>query len=84
MPARARAIQRGAALQRIGRRADAEAAFLKAQQVDPRDPDIVYALAILCLQQNDWPRARMPPRARDSVPGNPQPGELSTHRTRSP
>src|SRR5439155_11642576 len=59
MPARARVRYNEAlALQRLGRHADAEAAFVKAQNTDPEDPDVAYALAVLYAQQKEWSRAR--------------------------
>ena len=74
------------ALQRVGRRADAEAAFVKAQKIDPNDPEIAYALAVLYLQENEWSRARdAAENLARLLPGNPQAQELIDHiRRRSP
>ncbi len=74
------------ALQRLGRRADAEAAFVKAQNTDPEDPDVAYALAVLYAQQSDWSRARdAAARLAALSPGNPQVQELIDRiRRRSP
>ncbi len=58
LPGRARVrYNRGLALQRLGRHAEAEAALLAAHQLDPRDPAIANALAILYAQQQRWERA---------------------------
>jgi len=87
MPARARVRYNEAlALQRLGRRADAEAAFVKAQNTDPEDPDVAYALAVLYAQQNEWSRARdAAARLAALSPGNPQVQELIDRiRRRSP
>jgi len=87
MPARARVRYNEAlALQRLGRRADAEAAFVKAQNTDPEDPDVAYALAVLYGQQNEWSRARdAAARLAALSPGNPQVQELIDRiRRRSP
>jgi predicted Zn-dependent protease len=65
------------ALQRLGRRAEAEAAFLKARQADPDDLDIGYALAVFYVQANDWPRARDAAASLAHLsPGSPQAREL--------
>src|SRR5436190_17721339 len=74
------------ALQRLGRRADAEAALVKAQNTDPEDPDVAYALAVLYAQQSDWSRARdAAARLTALSPGNPQVQELIDRiRRRSP
>ena len=87
MPACARVRYNEAlALQRLGRRADAEAAFVKAQNTDPEDPDVAYALAVLYAQQSDWSRARdAAARLAALSPGNPQVQELIDRiRRRSP
>src|SRR5213083_896970 len=74
------------ALQRLGRRADAEAAFVKAQNTDPEDPDVAYAHAVLYAQQSEWSRARdAAARLAALSPGNPQVQELIDRiRRRSP
>jgi predicted CXXCH cytochrome family protein len=58
LPGRARVrYNYGLALQQLGRRPEAEAALRQASQLDPRDPQIVHALAIFYVQQRDWRRA---------------------------
>ena len=44
-------------LQRLGRNPEAEAALLEAHELDARDPDILYALAVFYAQQENWVRA---------------------------
>lgn len=44
-------------LQHLGRWAEAETALLKAYGMDQHDPDIVYALALLYVQQRQWRQA---------------------------
>ena len=87
MPTRARVRYNEAlALQRLGRRAEAEAAFVKAEKIDPEDPEIAYALAVLYAQGNDWSRARdAAARLAALSPGNPRVQELLDRiRRRSP
>ena len=58
VPDRARVrYNHGLALQQLGRAREAEAALLRAQEIDPADPQIVYALATLLVQQKQWKRA---------------------------
>jgi Flp pilus assembly protein TadD len=40
----------GLALQQLGERNEAEAALLRAQQLDPNDPSLAYALAVFNAQ----------------------------------
>src|SRR5262249_54284879 len=72
LPERARVrYNAGLALQRLGRRAPAEAAPLKARGHDPEGPEAAGALAMLYAQQNDWPRARAAAEGVDALaPGN--------------
>jgi tetratricopeptide (TPR) repeat protein len=42
------------ALQRLGRRAEAEAALLKAQSLAPSDRATIYALAVFYAQDRRW------------------------------
>jgi Flp pilus assembly protein TadD len=55
----------GLALQHLDRRAEAEKALLEAHRLEPADPDTLYALVILYMQQSDWNRAE--PFAEDLV-----------------
>ena len=58
LPGRARARYNHAlALQQLGRRDDAERAFVQAHAIDPADPGIVYALTVLYVQGGAWPKA---------------------------
>jgi Flp pilus assembly protein TadD len=58
VPGRARVrYNYGLALQRLGRVREAEAALLRARDLDPADPEIVYALATLLVQEKQWKRA---------------------------
>jgi tetratricopeptide (TPR) repeat protein len=64
-------------LQRLGRRAEAETALLKAYGMDRHDPDIVYALALLYAQQQQWRQAL--PYAEELyrlLPDAPEPRQL--------
>jgi predicted CXXCH cytochrome family protein len=55
LPRRARVRYNHAlALQHLGRNAEAEAALLATRVLDPRDPAIVHALAVLYMQQGKW------------------------------
>jgi tetratricopeptide (TPR) repeat protein len=45
------------ALQGLGKTREAETALTSAQQIDPHDPEVAYALTLFYLQANDWPRA---------------------------
>ena len=67
----------GLALQRLGRVREAEAALHKAEQVNPQDPEIVYALAVFYLQQHQPARA-LPyaDRLVKLVPGQPGPLQM--------
>ena len=47
----------GLALQRLGRRAEAEAQFLESYRVGPDDPSVVQALAIFYAQDARWDEA---------------------------
>ena len=61
------------ALQQLGRRADAEKAFVKAQALDPGDPAIACALTILYVQDSDWSRAAAAAEKLAALsPGDPQ------------
>ena len=65
------------ALQQLGRRTEAGAALRQARGIDPRDPAIVYALAIFYAQQGQWELAL--PLARDLMafaPDSPEPLQL--------
>jgi tetratricopeptide (TPR) repeat protein len=67
-------------LQHLKRPADAEAAMRAAHQLDTRDPDIVYALVVLYMQQSQWERAL--PYAQkllELAPGSPGPQQLLQH-----
>lgn len=67
-------------LQHLNRPADAEAAMRAAHQLDTRDPDIVYALVVLYMQQSQWERAL--PYAHkllELAPGAPGPQQLLQH-----
>ncbi|MCP4396707.1 MAG: tetratricopeptide repeat protein [bacterium] len=64
-------------LQHLGRRTEAEIEMLKATRIDPTNPDIVYALVILYMQQNQWKSAL--PYARklmELAPNAPGPRQL--------
>ena len=45
------------ALQQLGRRPAAEAALLRAHELEPRDPDVVNALAVFYIQERRWQEA---------------------------
>jgi tetratricopeptide (TPR) repeat protein len=58
LPARARVrCNQALALQHLGRRDEAEAALVEADRMEPRDPDIVNALAVFYAQQGAWRKA---------------------------
>ena len=78
MPDRARfRYNHALALQQQGRRLDAGNELLEAQRLDPDDPDIVRALAIFYIQQNDPQRALPYARAlAELTPGDPRAGRL--------
>lgn len=58
LPARARVHYNHAlALQHLGRETMAEAAMLKASHIDPTDPGIVHAIAVMYIQQGRWKEA---------------------------
>ncbi len=58
MPERARVhYNYGLALQQLGRRAEAEQALRGASRIDPEDGEILYALVVFYMQQQDWNRA---------------------------
>ena len=60
MPQRARVRYNLAlALDRLSRDKEAEVALLEAVRIDPRDPDIVYAMAAFYVQREQWKRARL-------------------------
>ena len=59
IPTRARVrYNYGLALQQLGRIAEAEQALVAASQTEPRDPDILVAIARLLMDQEEWDRAR--------------------------
>lgn len=78
LPGRARVRYNYAlTLQYLGRLPEAESALQQAYAADPRDPDIIYALAAFYLQKGDPVRAV--PYAEQLVallPGDPQPAQL--------
>jgi Flp pilus assembly protein TadD len=47
----------GLALQQLGQKDQAEAALLRAQQLDPKDPNPPYALAVFYAQKGQKDRA---------------------------
>ena len=47
----------GLALQQLGRPREAEATLSRALQVDPADPEIVYAMGVLLAKQKQWKQA---------------------------
>ena len=47
----------GLTLQHLGRRPEAEAALLKAHQLEPRDARLLQALAIFYVQAQQWGQA---------------------------
>jgi predicted CXXCH cytochrome family protein len=64
-------------LQHLGRQAEAETALLKAYGIDQHDPDIVYALALLYMQQRQWPQALLyAEKLRTIRPDAPEPQQL--------
>ena len=67
----------GLALQRLGRAKEAETALHKAEKVNPRDPEIVYALAVFYLQLQQ-PALALPYATRlvKMVPGQPGPMQM--------
>ncbi len=66
LPGRARVrYNHGLALLRSGREAEAEAALIEAQALDPGDRGAAHALAVLYTQRADWERAL--PHARRLV-----------------
>ena len=78
LPQRARVRYNHAlTLQHLGRQAEAETALLKAYGMDPHDPDIVNALVILYVQQQQWRRALPYAEAlRNLRPDAPEPKQL--------
>jgi len=79
LPGRARVRYNLAlAYQHLGRHDDAERSLLAAREIDPRDPAIVRALAILYMQDEDWKRARKFAKelAALAPPGAPGPSEM--------
>lgn len=64
-------------LQHLGHQADAETALLKAYGMDQHDPDIVRAIALLYMQQQQW-RQALPyaEKLRDLLPDAPEPRQL--------
>jgi len=64
-------------LQRLGRQIEAETALLKAYGMDSHDPDIVYALALLYAQRQQW-RQALPyaEELRELRPDAPEPQQL--------
>jgi tetratricopeptide (TPR) repeat protein len=78
LPDRARPrYNRALLLQQLGRTTQAEQALLEAQQLDARDPDILYALVVFYAQQQDWSRALPYARALTEIsPGAPGPQQL--------
>lgn len=64
-------------LQHLGRRADAEAALLKGNQMDPRSPDTLHALAIFYIQGQQWEKAfPFAQNMLELLPGAPGPKQL--------
>ncbi len=58
LPDRARVrYNDGLTLQQLGRRRGAEQALLQANRLDPTDAEIVYALAVFYIQQQQYRRA---------------------------
>jgi Tfp pilus assembly protein PilF len=58
-PTRGRVLYNyGLALQQLSRPREAEAAFLAAREREPASADYVYALAVLCVQQQRWDDAK--------------------------
>ena len=67
----------GLALQQLGRIRDAEAALLSARELDPDDPEIVYALGMLFVGQKQWKQAQTyAERLVALAPGQPGPRQL--------
>ena len=65
------------ALQQVGRMKEAEAAWLKAYQLNPQDPDVLNALTLFYAQQQKWDQAL--PYAQALVkltPGAPEPAQM--------
>jgi Flp pilus assembly protein TadD len=57
--------------------AEAEAALLQAFQLDPRDPDIVYAMAAFYVTRQRWERARLIAEQLAAIaPGDPRSRQL--------
>ena len=68
------------ALQHLDRRAEAETALLAAYRIEERNPDILQALAIFYVQQNDWADALPYAKALvEIVPDVPGPQQLLQH-----
>jgi tetratricopeptide (TPR) repeat protein len=78
LPDRARPrYNRALLLQQLGRSTQAEHALVKAHELDSRDADILYALVVFYVQQEDWSRALPYARAlTDLSPGAPGPQQL--------
>jgi tetratricopeptide (TPR) repeat protein len=78
MPERARfRYNHALALQQLGRRLEAGEELREALRLDPDDPDIVRALTIFYIQQNDPKRALPHARAlAELTPGDPRARQL--------
>ena len=61
----------------LGRVREAEAALLKAQDLDPADPEIVYALGMFFTSQQQWKQAQLyAEKLVELTPGQPGPRQL--------
>ena len=79
LPGRARVHYNLAlAYQHLGRRDEAGRSLLAAREIDPRDPAILRALAILSMQGEDWSRAQTYAQelAAMAPPGAPGPAQM--------
>jgi Flp pilus assembly protein TadD len=67
----------GLALQRLGQAKPAEAALLQAQRIDPADPAVPYALAVLYAQAGQRDKALVAAeRLQQLRPGDPQVAQM--------
>jgi Flp pilus assembly protein TadD len=67
----------GLALQQLGRRKPAETALLKAQSLDPLDPEVVHALVIFYAQGQQQKQAQQwAEKLQVLAANNPHAGQL--------
>ena len=63
--------------QQLGRLEEAEVALLEAHRIDPRDPEIIHAVAVLYAQQRRWEQAQLyVDKLIERVPEAPGPRQL--------